>query len=355
MATGGTYYMRIKDTISDKKETDIIDKNNIYTSDSNNYELDKSEYEIEDDNEEREDTNEYIEGVSSDSFQKIDEIFSLYLKDIGKIPLLTPEQEIETAKKIKEGDKEAKQLMINSNLRLVVNIAKHYKVNGIDPMDLVQEGNQGLITAVDRYDVDKGYRFSTYATWWIKQAITRYIMNNGRTIRIPVHAMESYNKIEKCRKKLEQEIYREPTVAEIAEHLHMEEDKVTQIINTMSDVRSLDAPINSDEDGDESTLGEFVSPDTWLSPEEQYDNIELHKVIREILNEKKADGTDRFNSREKEVIMRRFGFYGRTYTLEEVGQQMGVTRERIRQIESKVIKKLRMPTTSKKLEPFLNK
>ena len=347
--------MRIKDTISDKKETDIIDKNNIYTSDSNNYELDKSEYEIEDDNEEREDTNEYIEGVSSDSFQKIDEIFSLYLKDIGKIPLLTPEQEIETAKKIKEGDKEAKQLMINSNLRLVVNIAKHYKVNGIDPMDLVQEGNQGLITAVDRYDVDKGYRFSTYATWWIKQAITRYIMNNGRTIRIPVHAMESYNKIEKCRKKLEQEIYREPTVAEIAEHLHMEEDKVTQIINTMSDVRSLDAPINSDEDGDESTLGEFVSTDTWLSPEEQYDNIELHKVIMEILNEKKADGTDRFNSREKEVIMRRFGFYGRTYTLEEVGQQMGVTRERIRQIESKVIKKLRMPTTSKKLEPFLNK
>ncbi len=347
--------MRIKDTISDKKETDIIDKNNIYTSDSNNYELDKSEYEIEDDNEEREDTNEYIEGVSSDSFQKIDEIFSLYLKDIGKIPLLTPEQEIETAKKIKEGDKEAKQLMINSNLRLVVNIAKHYKVNGIDTMDLVQEGNQGLITAVDRYDVDKGYRFSTYATWWIKQAITRYIMNNGRTIRIPVHAMESYNKIEKCRKKLEQEIYREPTVAEIAEHLHMEEDKVTQIINTMSDVRSLDAPINSDEDGDESTLGEFVSTDTWLSPEEQYDNIELHKVIMEILNEKKADGTDRFNSREKEVIMRRFGFYGRTYTLEEVGQQMGVTRERIRQIESKVIKKLRMPTTSKKLEPFLNK
>ena len=148
--------MRIKDTISDEKRTDNIDKNNIYTSDSDNYEIDKSEYEIEDNNEEREDTNEYIEEISSDSFQKIDEIFSLYLKDIGKIPLLTPEQEIETAKKIKEGDKEAKQLMINSNLRLVVNIAKHYKVNGIDPMDLVQEGNQGLITAVDRYDVDKG-------------------------------------------------------------------------------------------------------------------------------------------------------------------------------------------------------
>lgn len=347
--------MRIKDTISDEKETDTIDKNNIYTSDSNNYELDKSEYEIEDDNEEREDTNEYIEEISSDSFQKIDEIFSLYLKDIGKIPLLTPEQEIETAKKIKEGDKEAKQLMINSNLRLVVNIAKHYKVNGVDPMDLVQEGNQGLITAVERYDVDKGYRFSTYATWWIKQAITRYIMNNGRTIRIPVHAMETYSKIEKCRKKLEQEMYREPTVAEIAEHLHMEEDKVTQIMNTISDIRSLDAPINSDEDGDESTLGEFISTDTWLSPEEQYDNIELHKVIMEILNEKKADGNDRFDSREKEVIMRRFGFYGRTYTLEEVGKQMGVTRERIRQIESKVIKKLRMPNTSKKLEPFLNK
>lgn len=347
--------MRVKNTISDEKDIDIIDKNDIYASDSGNYELDKSEYEMEDDNEEREDNDEYTTEDSRDSFQKIDEIFSIYLKDIGKIPLLTPEQEIETAKKIKEGNEEAKQLMINSNLRLVVNIAKHYRVNGIDPMDLVQEGNQGLITAVDKYDVDKGYKFSTYATWWIKQAITRYIMNNGRTIRIPVHAVETYNKIEKCRKKLEQELYREPTVAEIAEHLHMEEDKVTQIINTMSDIRSLDAPINSDEDGDESTLGEFVSTDTWLSPEEQYDNTELHEVIMGILNEKKVDGNDRFNSREKEVIMRRFGFYGRTYTLEEVGQEMGVTRERIRQIESKVLKKLRMPNTSKKLEPFLNK
>lgn len=347
--------MRVKNTISDEKDIDIIDKNDIYASDSGNYELDKSEYEMEDDNEEREDNDEYTTEDSRDSFQKIDEIFSIYLKDIGKIPLLTPEQEIETAKKIKEGNEEAKQLMINSNLRLVVNIAKHYRVNGIDPMDLVQEGNQGLITAVDRYDVDKGYKFSTYATWWIKQAITRYIMNNGRTIRIPVHAVETYNKIEKCRKKLEQELYREPTVAEIAEHLHMEEDKVTQIINTMSDIRSLDAPINSDEDGGESTLGEFVSTDTWLSPEEQYDNTELHEVIMGILNEKKVDGNDRFNSREKEVIMRRFGFYGRTYTLEEVGQEMGVTRERIRQIESKVLKKLRMPNTSKKLEPFLNK
>ena len=347
--------MRVKNTISDEKDIDIIDKNDIYASDSGNYELDKSEYEMEDDNEEREDNDEYTTEDSRDSFQKIDEIFSIYLKDIGKIPLLTPEQEIETAKKIKEGNEEAKQLMINSNLRLVVNIAKHYRVNGIDPMDLVQEGNQGLITAVDRYDVDKGYKFSTYATWWIKQAITRYIMNNGRTIRIPVHAVETYNKIEKCRKKLEQELYREPTVAEIAEHLHMEEDKVTQIINTMSDIRSLDAPINSDEDGDESTLGEFVSTDTWLSPEEQYDNTELHEVIMGILNEKKVDGNDRFNSREKEVIMRRFGFYGRTYTLEEVGQEMGVTRERIRQIESKVLKKLRMPNTSKKLEPFLTK
>lgn len=347
--------MRVKNTISDEKDIDIIDKNDIYAPDSGNYELDKSEYEMEDDNEEREDNDEYTTEDSRDSFQKIDEIFSIYLKDIGKIPLLTHEQEIETAKKIKEGNEEAKQLMINSNLRLVVNIAKHYRVNGIDPMDLVQEGNQGLITAVDRYDVDKGYKFSTYATWWIKQAITRYIMNNGRTIRIPVHAVETYNKIEKCRKKLEQELYREPTVAEIAEHLHMKEDKVTQIINTMSDIRSLDAPINSDEDGDESTLGEFVSTDTWLSPEEQYDNTELHEVIMGILNEKKVDGNDRFNSREKEVIMRRFGFYGRTYTLEEVGQEMGVTRERIRQIESKVLKKLRMPNTSKKLEPFLNK
>lgn len=342
--------MKIKNTVSDKKETDIIDKNNIYESDSDNYGLDKDEY----NNDEVEDNEEYTTEDNEDSFQKMDEAFSLYLKEICKIPLLTPEQEVETAKKIEEGDEEAKQLMISSNLRLVINVAKHYKVTGIDIMDLVQEGNQGLIKAVDKYDVNKGFKFSTYATWWIRQAITRYIMNNGRTIRMPVHAIETYNKIKKCKKDLQQELYREPTIAEIAEHMHMEETKVMHIINTMSDIISLDTPVNTENDKDESTLGDMLSANC-LSPEEQYDVTELHEIIMKILNEKKVNGKDRFSSREKEIILRRFGFYGRTYTLEEVGKEMGVTRERVRQIESQVLKKLRMPSTCKKLKPFLTK
>ncbi len=334
-------------------DNSVIDEKNI-TNDVDEKEYNLEEFEYETDNS-IDDENDNSSNSGTEQYQNLGDTFYNYLKEIGNIPLLTPEQEIDTVKKAQAGDKDARELMINANLRLVVSIAKHYKVNGIDMLDLVQEGNQGLMTAVDKFDADKGFKFSTYATWWIKQAITRYIMNCGRTIRIPVHMMEQHGKVERCKKRLEQELYREPTIAEIAQELNMTEEKVLQVMHTMEDVRSLDSPINSDDDGDESTLGEFIAADSWLNPEDQYHTTELHSVIMEILNEKKADGSDKFSSREKEVLLKRFGFYGKVYTLEEVGKEMGVTRERIRQIEAKALRKLRMPRTSDKLAAFLNK
>lgn len=282
------------------------------------------------------------------------ELMSEYLKTIGNIPLLTVEQEIETARKVKEGDKKARELMITSNLRLVVNIAKHYKNPNIDPMDLIQEGNQGLMTAVERFDVDKGYKFSTYATWWIKQAITRYIMNCGRTIRIPVHAMELHSKVDRCRKKLSQELFREPTPAEIAESMSIEESKVIHILNVTEEIKSLDSPVKVDDGHEDSVLGDFIA-DISLTPEEKYYQTELHGIIMEILFDKKADGKDKFTDREREIILKRFGFYGGEYTLERLGKEMGVTRERVRQIEAKAMRKLRMPSNSRKLKSFLDK
>lgn len=315
------------------------------------YDFDELEYEMEE-NESDDNTS-----LSSDEqSQNLGDSFYNYLKEIGNFPLLTPEQEIEAARKAQAGDNDARELMINSNLRLVVSIAKHYRGSGLEMLDLVQEGNQGLMTAIDKFDVDKGFKFSTYATWWIKQAISRYIMNCGRTIRVPVHMMEQHNRVERCRKKLEQELYREPTVVEIAKELDITEEKVLQVLHTMEDVKSLDSPIKADDSsGDESTLGEFIAADDWLNPEDQYSITELRNVILEILNEKKPDGSDKFSDREKEVIFKRFGFYGKPYTLEEVGRDMRVTRERIRQIEAKALRKLRMPKTQDKLAAFLNK
>ena len=282
------------------------------------------------------------------------ELIVEYLKTLGDIPLLTIEQEIETARKVKEGDKKARELMIVSNLKLVVNIAKHYRVPGIEPMDLIQEGNQGLMTAVERFDVDKGYKFSTYATWWIKQAISRYIMNCGRTIRIPVHVLELHQRVEKCRKKLLQELFREPTPAEIAEKMSIDESKITHILNVTEELKSLDSPVKADDGHEDSVIGDFIA-DTSLTPEEEYYQTELHDTIMKILLEKKPDGKDKFTPREREIVLKRFGFYGGEYTLEQLGQEMGVTRERIRQIEAKAIKKLRMPSTSRRLKPFLDK
>lgn len=286
------------------------------------------------------------------------EIMAGYLKEIGKIPLLTPEKEIETAKKIRDGDLKARELMIESNLKLVVNIAKHYRFSGLDPMDLIQEGNQGLMTAVERFDVDRGYKFSTYATWWIRQAIGYYVLNCGRTIRIPAHAMTVYNEINRCKKKLEQELYREPTAAEIADALSLEELKVSHMINVTDEIKSLESPINNDEDNVDSMLKNFLADEKTLSPEDAYANTELREILLTLLEEKKSNGKNRFTDREKEVIMKRFGFITsptEDYTLGYIGEQWGVTREYVRQVEKKALEKFKLPRITKQLEPFLVK
>lgn len=276
-----------------------------------------------------------------------------YLKEIGSIPLLSVDEEIDLATKIKNGDSEAKKQLVEHNLRLVVSIAKKFKIEGIDMMDIIQEGNSGLLTAVDRFDVDLGYRFSTYATWWIKQRITRYIMNHGRAIRIPVHAFEKLNRIKQVTKELNQELYREPTAEEIAKKLNISVDKVEEIISLTSPIGSLDAPVPGVED-DESTIGDFIANETSESPDEKYTNKELREKINMILNSVQADGKPKFSDREKEVIYKRFGFVdGKCYTLEEIGSELGITRERIRQIEKKALDKLRKPSSTMLLKDFV--
>ena len=276
-----------------------------------------------------------------------------YLKEIGSIPLLSVDEEIDLATKVKNGDSEAKKQLVEHNLRLVVSIAKKFKLEGIDMMDLIQEGNGGLISAADKFDVDLGYRFSTYATWWIKQRITRYIMNHGRTIRIPVHAFEQLNRIKQAKKELNQELYREPTSEEVAKKLGISADKVEEILTLTSSIGSLDAPVPGVED-DESTIGDFIANETSDSPEEKYANKELREKIDMILNSVQSDGKPKFSDREKEIIYKRFGFAdGKRHTLEEIGSELGITRERIRQIEKKALNKFRRPSSVMLLKDFV--
>lgn len=283
-----------------------------------------------------------------------DNLLAEYLKDIGKIKVLSAQEEIEVARRIKEGDKEARDILIKANLKLVVNNAKRYKMQGVEMMDLIQEGNQGLMKAVDGFDVDRGYKFSTYATWWIKQGIIRYIMNCGRVIRIPVHVLEVYYKIDRKRKELSQTLYRDPTPEEIAESLSLDTTKVTHILNVTDEVKSLDAKVHTEDGRDESVLAEFIPDTSTLPVEEQYEHTELHNLIMEILHEKKSNGECKFSEKEIDIILKRFGFYGKPYTLDGLGQEYGITRERIRQIEAKVLRKLRLPSNSSRLKEFLN-
>lgn len=266
----------------------------------------------------------------------------MYLKDIGKIPLLTPEEEKEVAKKAAEGSLEATKKLGEANLRLVVSIAKKYVGRGLDFLDLIEEGNLGLIKAVEKFDVTKGYKFSTYATWWIRQAITRAIADQARTIRVPVHMVETINKLIRVKNKLIQELGREPSVSELSEKMGLTEEKVRQIMLYSREPVSLEVTIGEDED---STLGEFVADEEELLPEDYVMNNNLRDKLLEMLSS--------FSDRERDVIMLRFGFYdGKTRTLEEVGQKYGVTRERIRQIESKALRKLRHPARIKELEGY---
>ena len=272
----------------------------------------------------------------------LDDPVRMYLKEIGQVKLLSAEEEIELAKRVSEGDKKAKDKLTEANLRLVVSIAKKYSGRGLHILDLIQEGNTGLIRAVDKFDYTKGYKFSTYATWWIRQAITRAIADQARTIRVPVHMVEVINKATRCNRKLVQELGREPTLEEIAAELNLPIEKIIEANRTAADTLSLDTPVGDEED---TTIGSFVEDDNTLGPADATSNTLLAEALSEIL------GT--LTEREADVLRMRFGMYdGRTHTLEEVGQIFGVTRERIRQIENKAIRKLRHPSRAKKIKDF---
>ncbi|OGY24694.1 MAG: RNA polymerase sigma factor RpoD [Candidatus Woykebacteria bacterium RBG_13_40_7b] len=266
----------------------------------------------------------------------------MYLKEIGKIPLLKAEEEVELAKGVERDDEKSIEKLTSANLRLVVSIAKKYVGRGLTLLDLIQEGNIGLIRAVQKFDWRKGYKFSTYATWWIRQAITRAIADQARTIRIPVHMVETINRYIRTSRRLMQELGREPTPNEIAQAMGIEPDKVREIVKVSQEPTSLEAPVGEEKD---STLGDFI-PDDEIRPEEQASAELLKSHIGEVL--------DTLNDREKKVLKLRFGLEdGRQRTLEEVGREFGVTRERIRQIEAKALRKLRHPTRSKKLKDYL--
>jgi len=267
----------------------------------------------------------------------------MYLKEIGTVPLLSPEEEIELAKRKANGDQAAKDRLIEANLRLVVSIAKRYTGRGMSFLDLVQEGNLGLIKGVEKFDHEKGYKLSTYATWWIRQSVTRALADQARTIRVPVHMVETINKLSKMQRKLTLELGYEPSMAELAEALEMPEDKVIEIMQIAREPASLETPIGEEDD---SNLGDFVADNNAITPEGNVESVMLREHIELLLADLKE--------RERQVILLRFGLLdGHPRTLEDVGKEFKVTRERIRQIEAKALRKLRNPVRSKKIKDFL--
>ena len=285
-----------------------------------------------------EETAEVLEGVSTEDPVR------MYLKEIGNVPLLTSEQEVDLAMRVESGDTDAKRELTEANLRLVVSIAKKYVGRGMPFLDLIQEGNMGLMKAVDKFDYTKGYKFSTYATWWIRQAITRGIADTGRTIRVPVHMVETINKTLRMTRQLLQELGREPTPEEVADRLGVPASRVREVLKISRDPVSLDTPIGEEDD---SHLGDFIEDDTALSPADS--------ATFSMLREELANALESLTERERQVVKLRFGLEdGRARTLEEVGKEFNVTRERIRQIEAKALRKLRHPSRSKRLKDFLN-
>jgi len=283
------------------------------------------------------DDQSYLDDIADDSVR-------LYLREIGKIPLLSAEEELALAKRVVDGDKDAKDKMAEANMRLVVSIAKRYVGRGLDLLDLIQEGNTGLLRAVEKFDPDKGFKFSTYATWWIRQAITRAIADQARTIRIPVHMVETINKLLRTQRRLTQELNREPTNDEIAKAMDLDVDKVEHIMKIKQDISSLDASIRDDEE--ESVLADFIEDEDAVSPEESATNQLLKEQVKGMLGA--------LTEREQKILKLRFGLEdGKQHTLEEVGQEFSVTRERIRQIEAKALAKLRKHKDAKKLHDYI--
>lgn len=321
-----TFYSELAD-----ENIDVIEATEPNTDDFS------AEWVPEDDEEVKIDEPIYLDDVSDDSVR-------LYLREIGKIPLLKPDEELELAYKVKTGSKKAKDKMAEANMRLVVSIAKRYVGRGLDLLDLIQEGNTGLLRAVEKFDPDKGFKFSTYATWWIRQAITRAIADQARTIRIPVHMVETINKLLRTQRRLTQELNREPTNEEIAQAMEIEVEKVEHIMKIKQDISSLDASVRDDEE--DSVLGDFIEDEDTISPEES--------ATGQLLKEHVKDMLGALSEREQKILKLRFGLEdGRSHTLEEVGQEFNVTRERIRQIEAKALAKLRKHKDSKKLHDYI--
>lgn len=279
----------------------------------------------------------YLDDISDDSVR-------LYLREIGKIPLLNPAEELALAQRVKTGEKAAKDQMAEANMRLVVSIAKRYSGRGLDFLDLIQEGNTGLLRAVEKFDPDKGFKFSTYATWWIRQAITRAIADQARTIRIPVHMVETINKLLRTQRRMTQELNREPTIEELGKEMEMEPEKIEYVMKIKQDITSLDANVRDDDD--DSVLGDFIEDEDAASPEESASTQLLKEQVKDMLGV--------LTEREQKILKMRFGLEdGKSHTLEEVGQEFSVTRERIRQIEAKALSKLRKHKDAKKLYEYL--
>ncbi|MCW1907967.1 MAG: RNA polymerase sigma factor RpoD [Candidatus Saccharibacteria bacterium] len=318
--------------------TDLADAGlGITTPAEPNAEEFSGEWVAEDDEEIVLDEQVYLDDIADDSVR-------LYLREIGKIPLLNAEEELALAQRVVSGDKDAKDKMAEANMRLVVSIAKRYVGRGLDLLDLIQEGNTGLLRAVEKFDPDKGFKFSTYATWWIRQAITRAIADQARTIRIPVHMVETINKLLRTQRRLTQELNREPTNEEIAEAMEIEVDKVEHIMKIKQDISSLDASVRDDEE--DSVLGDFIEDEDTVTPEESATNQLLKEHVKDMLAA--------LTEREQKILRLRFGLEdGKSHTLEEVGQEFNVTRERIRQIEAKALTKLRKHRDAKKLHDYI--
>ena len=326
------------DNVPTRDETQIVDASGGPLGDIDGPAIDELIDEEEDDIDTI-NNGQYFDDVSDDSVR-------LYLREIGKIPLLNAEEELELAKRVVDGDRRAKDKMAEANMRLVVSIAKRYSGRGLDFLDLIQEGNTGLLRAVEKFDPDKGFKFSTYATWWIRQAITRAIADQARTIRIPVHMVETINKLLRTQRRMTQELNREPTIEELAKELEMEPEKVEYVIKIKQDITSLDAGVGRDGEDEDSVLGDFIEDEDGATPEESATSQLLKEQVQAVLST--------LSEREQKIVKMRFGLEnGKSHTLEEVGQEFAVTRERIRQIEAKALAKLRKHKDAKKLHEYL--